>query len=249
MKAVIVIPARYASTRLPGKLLLKAGGKPLIQHTYERACQVRGADKVIVATDDARIFETVLGFGGAAMMTDPAHTSGSARVAEAARALKADIVVNLQGDEPEIDPANIDHLIALQAALAPFASTLVCPFPPDGRPEDPSAVKAVLGREVGKGAHEAIYFTRALAPYPREMRGALDPSGFHLHIGVYAFRADALQRFAAAPEGRLERIEKLEQLRILEMGEKILAAEVSTASPGVDTVTDLDAFRRRVEKL
>ncbi|GAB4521709.1 MAG: 3-deoxy-manno-octulosonate cytidylyltransferase [Amphiplicatus sp.] len=248
MKAVIVIPARYASARLPGKLLLEAGGKPLIQHTYERACQVRGADRVIVAADDTRIFDAVRGFGGAATMTDPAHTSGSARVAEAARALEADIVVNLQGDEPEIDPAHVDRLIALQAARAPFASTLACPFPPDARPDDPAAVKAVLGKRTEEGAYEALYFTRALAPFPRDGQGAPNPGDYHLHIGVYAFRADALQRFAAAPEGRLERIEKLEQLRILEMGEKILVVEVPAATPGVDTAADFDAFRKRVEK-
>ncbi|MBB5519688.1 3-deoxy-manno-octulosonate cytidylyltransferase [Amphiplicatus metriothermophilus] len=248
MKAVIVIPARYASTRLPGKLLLEAGGKPLIQHTYERACQVRAADGVIVATDDARIFEAVRAFGGEAAMTDPAHTSGSARVAQAARGLDADVVVNLQGDEPEIDPAHIDRLIALQAARAPFASTLVCPFPPDARPDDPAAVKAILGKRAAEGAYEALYFTRALAPFPRDRQDAPNPADYHLHIGVYAFRADALQCFAAAPEGRLERIEKLEQLRILEMGEKILAAEIPAAPPGVDTAADFDAFRKRVEK-
>lgn len=247
MKAVIVIPARYASTRLPGKMLLEAGGKPLIRHTYEQACKARNAARVIVAADDARIVDAVRGFGGEAAMTDPAHTSGSARVAEAAKALDADIVVNLQGDEPEIDPAAVERLIDLQAARAPFASTLACPFPPGARPEDPSAVKAVLGRDLGGGVHEALYFTRAPAPFPRDAVGALDPAGFHLHIGVYAFRADALETFARAPEGRLERIERLEQLRILEMGERMLALIVDAAAPGIDTPQDFEAFRRRME--
>ena len=248
MKAVFVITARYASTRLPGKMLLEAGGKTLIQHTYERARQVKGAARVIVATDDARIEATVRAFGGEAAMTDPAHSSGSARAAEAARGLDADIVVNLQGDEPEIDPASIDRLIALQGGKKPFASTLVCPFPKNARPEDPSAVKAVLGKKVeGAEACEALYFTRALAPYPRDAKGAVDPAQFHLHIGVYAFRADALQAFARAPESRLEKIERLEQLRILEMGERLLALMVDAAAPGIDTPEDFEAFRRRAE--
>lgn len=248
MKAVIVIPARFASTRLPGKMLLEVGGKPLIQHTYERARKAKEAARVIVATDDARIEAAVKAFGGETAMTDPAHSSGSARAAEAARGFEADIIVNLQGDEPEIDPASIDRLIALQGAYKPFASTLVCPFPADARPEDPSAVKAVLGKKIdGADAREALYFTRALAPYPRDAKGAGDPSWFHLHIGVYAFRADALQAFARAPESRLEKIERLEQLRILEMGERLLALVVDAAAPGIDTPEDFEAFRQRTE--
>ncbi|MEX0645250.1 MAG: 3-deoxy-manno-octulosonate cytidylyltransferase [Parvularculaceae bacterium] len=242
MKAAIIIPARYASTRLPGKLLLEAAGKPLIRHTFERARQAKRAASVVIATDDERIAAAARGFGASVVMTDPAHASGSARAAEAARALDADIIVNVQGDEPEIDPGNIDKLIALEAAHAPFASTLVCPFPPEARPEDPSAVKAVLGRRVDADAYEALYFTRALAPYPRDGGG-----DFHLHIGVYAFRADALQAFARAPEGRLERIERLEQLRILEMGERIFAVLVNASAPGVDTAEDFAAFKRRAE--
>ena len=242
MKAAIVIPARYASTRLPGKLLLEAAGKPLIRHVYERARLAQRASTILIAADDERIAAAARGFGASVVMTDPAHSSGSARVAEAARALDADIIVNLQGDEPEIDPASIDALIALQAAHQPFASTLACPFPADANPEDPSAVKIVLGRRVDANAHEALYFTRALAPFPRDGGG-----DFHLHIGVYAFRADSLQAFARAPEGRLERIERLEQLRILEMGEKILARLVAETAPGVDTAEDFAAFRRRAE--
>ncbi len=242
MKAAIVIPARYASTRLAGKLLLRAAGKPLIQHTYERARLATRAATILVATDDARIADAARGFGAHVAMTDPAHSSGSARVAEAARGLDADLIVNVQGDEPEIDPANIDALIELQAAHRPFASTLACPFPKEVRPEDPSAVKAVLGRSLGANVHEALYFTRAPAPYPRDGGG-----DFHLHIGIYAFRADSLQAFAREPEGRLERIERLEQLRILEMGERILAGLVAASAPGVDTAEDFAAFKRRAE--
>jgi 3-deoxy-manno-octulosonate cytidylyltransferase (CMP-KDO synthetase) len=249
VNAAIVIPARYASTRLPGKMLLEAGGKPLIQHTYERARRSKLASRIIIATDDARILAAASGFGAEVVMTAAAHTSGSARAAEAARSFDADVVVNMQGDEPELDPTALDRLITLQAAAKPFASTLVCPFPARVRLEDPSAVKAILGRRVaaaGEGdAYEALYFTRALAPYPRD--GAPDPANYFLHIGVYAFRPDALQAFARASESRLERIERLEQLRILEMGERILAAVVGEAAPGIDTPEDFAAWKGRVE--
>jgi 3-deoxy-manno-octulosonate cytidylyltransferase (CMP-KDO synthetase) len=248
MKAAIVIPAHYASTRLPGKLLLEAGGKPVIRHTYERARRSKLASQVIVATDDQSIAGAARAFGAEVAMTSPACASGSERCAEAARALDAEIIVNLQGDEPEIDPGDIDRLIALQTDLRPFASTLVCRFPTTARPEDPSAVKAVLGRrleDAGCEAYEALYFTRALAPHSRD--GALSPSDYFLHIGVYAFRRDALLEFAAAPVSRLERIERLEQLRILEMGERILCAVVAGAAPGIDTPEDFAAFTARVE--
>lgn len=248
MKAAVIIPARFASTRLPEKMLLRAAGKPLIQHTYERARAARRPASVVVATDDVRIKAAVEAFGGAAVMTDPAHGSGSARAAEAAQGMDADIIVNVQGDEPELDPAHIDGLIEAQARLQPFASTLVCPFPKDARPDDPSCVKAILGRTIDDGVFDALYFTRALAPYPRDAAGAPDAAGFHLHIGVYAFGRDSLAAFAAAPESRLERVERLEQLRILEMGEKIAALLVPAAAPGIDTAADFAAFRARVER-
>ena len=248
MKAVIVIPARMASTRLPGKMLLEAGGKPLIQHTYERARAAKRAARVVIATDDERILAAARGFGAEAVMTDPLRRSGSERAAEAAQGVDADVIVNVQGDEPELDPEVLDRLIALQGALRPFASTLAAPFPSGVRIEDPAAVKAILGRRVsaaGAGeAFEALWFTRALAPYPRD--GPPDRGDYHLHVGVYAFRPDALQAFARAPEGRLERIERLEQLRIFELGERMLAAKVAAAAPGVDTPEDLAAFRARL---
>lgn len=251
MKTVIIIPARYASTRLPGKLLLEAGGKPILQHTYERACRAGGVSEVIIAADDERIMAAARGFGAAAVMTSPAHRSGSERVAEAARGLDADIIVNLQGDEPEIDPANIERLIAAQTAFAPFASTLACPFPDDARLDDPSAVKAIFGKPLDKAAsrrrtYEALYFTRALAPHRRE--GLPARSDYFLHIGIYAFRRDSLQTFAAAPCGRLEAIEQLEQLRILEMGEAMTVSLVDRAAPGVDTPEDLEALRKRLAR-
>lgn len=251
MKAAIIIPARFASTRLPGKPLLAETGKALIQHTYEQAEKSRRAERVIVATDDARIFDAVRRFGGDAVMTAADHESGSARAAQAAKAVDAEIIVNLQGDEPEIDPGDLDRLIDLQAAGHGFASTLVCRFPAGaesgpGSPDDPSAVKAILGNSLSDNAYQAVYFTRALCPYPRDSRGLIaDPQKYFLHIGVYAFSKASLDAFAGAPPGALEQIERLEQLRILEMGEVIVAGVVDRAAPGIDTPQDYSRFVKR----
>jgi 3-deoxy-manno-octulosonate cytidylyltransferase (CMP-KDO synthetase) len=243
MKAVILIPARLQSTRLPRKLLLDIGGKTVIERTWEQARQSKEAAEVMIATDSAELASVATGFGARVIMTRPDHQSGTERIAEAAGAIAdAAMIVNIQGDEPGIDPAHIDALIGLHRVSGCFASTLACPFPADLDPADPAAVKAVLGRPV-RGAErsfEALYFTRARAPYPRDGGGE-----FHLHVGAYAFSRDALARFAAAPPGRLEQIEKLEQLRILEMGEKIAVRVVSHAARGVDTEADLEAARRR----
>lgn len=249
MKAAIIIPARFASTRLPGKLLLSETGKPLIQHVYERALAVASASAVIIATDDKRIFDVVRSFGGDAMMTSPNHESGSARIAEAAHNLDADIIINLQGDEPEIDPEYIERLINVHRANNVFASTLACPFSiagGPGSPTDNNAVKAILAEPLSAGARRAAYFTRALGVAPRTQTGAAaNPGDYFLHLGLYAFSRQSLQCFAAAPQGALERAERLEQLRILEMGESIAVGLVERASPGVDTAEDYRAFVAR----
>ncbi|MEM8987422.1 MAG: 3-deoxy-manno-octulosonate cytidylyltransferase [Pseudomonadota bacterium] len=250
MTAAIIIPARYASTRLPGKPLLAETGRPLIAHVYERAAAAKDADRVIVATDDERILKAVRDFGGEAVMTRADHASGSERAAEAAADIDADIIVNVQGDEPEIEPAAIDLLIDTQRRSGAFASTLVCPFAEGltegpGSPTDPSCVKAVLSSEKD-GLRHALYFSRALAPYPRADGGAVRRAqDWRLHLGVYAFSRDSLMRFAAAPPGRLEQVESLEQLRILEMGERIAVALVDKGAPGVDTPEDYAAFVKR----
>jgi 3-deoxy-manno-octulosonate cytidylyltransferase (CMP-KDO synthetase) len=249
MKAAIVIPARRASTRLPDKLLLPAGGKPLIQHAWERARAVSNAVRVIIAVDDPELQSVATGFGAEVRMTSPAHTSGTSRIAEAVRSEDFDVIVNVQGDEPELDPVAVERLIALQAATRPFASTIAAPFPAAAQLDDPACVKAVLGRRIAAppaagDCREAIYFTRALAPFPRD--GAADRRDYFLHVGVYAFRPDSLAAFAQAAEGRLERIERLEQLRILELGERIYAAIAAAAAPGIDTPADLAAFRARL---
>jgi 3-deoxy-manno-octulosonate cytidylyltransferase (CMP-KDO synthetase) len=186
-------------------------------------------------------------FGARVVMTRADHQSGTERIAEAAASIgEAALIVNIQGDEPEIEPAHIDALIALHRAAGTFASTLASPFPPSLDPANPAAVKAVLGRPIAAvdASFEALYFTRALAPFPRDG----GPGDFYLHVGAYAFMRDALMRFAAAPPGRLEQIERLEQLRILEMGEKIAVRIVDHAARGIDTQEDYDAARARLEK-
>ncbi len=254
MNAVIIIPARYASSRLPGKPLLNETGKPLIQHTYERA-KKSVAERVIVATDDARIAEAVAGFGGDAVMTSASHESGTARVAEAARDLSAEIIINMQGDEPETNPDHLNQLIdlhanAMNASVPAFASTLVCPFAAtpisgSGSPEDSACVKVVLSRDPA-GIRRALYFSRAVVPYPREAAGmVIDPTGHFLHIGIYAFSRESLQQFTQLPIGSLEDVEKLEQLRILEAGQSIAASVVENAPPGIDTPEDYTAFVKR----
>lgn len=255
MKTAIIIPCRIGSTRLPGKPLLRETGKPLVQHTYEQAARARRADRVVVAADDPRILDAVKAFGGEAVMTRTDHDSGTDRVAEAARTVGADIILNVQGDEPEVDPAHLDALIDLQARAGAFCSTLACPFPPEpcegpGSPRDPACVKALvtapLSAPGGGTARRALYFTRALAPWPRDAKGVVqDASGWLLHIGVYGFSNDSLQRFARLPKGALSRTESLEQLRILEAGEQIAVETVSHAAPGIDTPEDYAAFVAR----
>lgn len=246
MKAAIIIPARYASTRLPGKPLLKETGKLLIQHTYEQAARAKLASSIVVATDDSRIADAVTAFGGEAVITSAGHSTGSARAAEAAAMVDADIIVNLQGDEPEIDPAHIDKLIEIASTVDCFAATLVCPFDISagaGSPDDPSAVKAILGEALGEGVYRAQYFTRHVCAFPRKADGGVAaPERYDLHVGIYAFPRANLLRFAALPDAALEAIERLEQLRILEMGETIAAARIGSAPAGIDTPEDYQAF-------
>lgn len=243
MKVAIIIPARLQSTRLPRKLLLDLAGKSVLRRTYEQALKSTRAGKAIIATDAEEIADAARAFGAETIMTRADHQSGTERIAEAAASIAADMIVNIQGDEPEIDPAHIDALIETHAAAGLFASTLACPFPVDLDPANPAAVKAIFGRKIAgaPNSYQAIYFTRAIAPYPRDGGG-----DFHLHVGAYAFGRDALMRFAAEPPGRLERIEKLEQLRILEMGERMAVRIVDRAARGIDTEKDLDAARRRL---
>jgi 3-deoxy-manno-octulosonate cytidylyltransferase (CMP-KDO synthetase) len=240
LKAVIIIPARIASTRLPRKLLLPLGGKPLIAQTCHAAARARRAAAVVVATDSDEIATAVKAEGFEAIMTRADCQSGTDRIADAARHIAADAYINVQGDEPEIDPQSIDALVDAHFACGAFATTLASEMPAGVDPYDPARVKVALGKPLGTSACQALYFSRAPIPFPREGAGA-----FHLHIGAYAYGLAALRRFVDAPVSRLEAIEKLEQLRILEMGETIAVRIVSPAAPGVDTEADYLAAVRR----
>ena len=250
MNTAILIPARFGSTRLPGKLLLAQTGKPLIQHTWEQAIKVRGVDAVFIATDDDRIAKAVERFGGQSVMTDSAHQSGSGRIAQAAQNLavdgkKYDIIINLQGDEPEINPDHISALIENHKNANCFASTLACPFPTHlttgpGSPEDPAAVKVVMTNHIEKPT--ALYFSRSKIPHADNHR-------HYMHVGIYAYTFDALIEFSQTGPSPLEKAESLEQLRILEMGKEIGVLLIDKTEPGIDTAQDYSAFVERYKNL
>ncbi|MEM7740475.1 MAG: 3-deoxy-manno-octulosonate cytidylyltransferase [Pseudomonadota bacterium] len=239
-RPLIVIPARYGSQRLKGKMLLAETGKPLVQHTWEAACRVDGAD-VLIATDDSRIEDVAQAFGAEVAMTDPNIPSGSARVAAAAQGRDASVIINLQGDEPEVDPNNIVRLIEghIQASAGerpPLISTLACPFPADADPHNPNTVKVVTTM-TKKNWENALYFSRSVMPFPRTREH--QPK---LHIGLYAFSPEPLQIFASLTPSSLAETESLEQLSALEAGMSIAVMMVDRAAPGIDTIEDYQAF-------
>lgn len=240
MKTAIVIPARLQSTRLARKLLLDLCGKSVLQRTYEQARRARLAGEVVIAADSEEILDAARGFGAAALMTGAHHQSGSERVAEAAASIDADVIVNIQGDEPEIDPDHIDALIEAHEHSGGFASTLACPFPPSINPDYPAAVKAILADAID--AERRIYRARDFSRTPPP---GSPPSALFLHLGAYAYSRESLRRFVAAPHGVREQAESLEQLRIIEMGETIAVRVVEKAARGIDTQQDLDAARLR----
>jgi 3-deoxy-manno-octulosonate cytidylyltransferase (CMP-KDO synthetase) len=240
MRTAIVIPARYASSRLPGKPLLRSTGKYLVQHVYERACQARRADAVIVATDDSRIVAAVESFGGRCAMTRRNHPSGTDRVAEVAATLDVDVVVNLQGDEPQIDPAAIDLLPdLLEKDREAVVATLAAPIASEETYRDPNCVKLVRD-----GQGRALYFSRSPIPFVRDGRPDFvgRPVRFLQHLGLYAYRRDFLLQLAAQPPAALEETEKLEQLRVLSLGRPIQVGVVAHAARGVDTFEDYQRF-------
>lgn len=248
MAAVAIIPARFGSTRFPGKPLARQTGKPLIQHVVERVASARSIATCIVATDDERIADAVRSFGGAVEMTREDHPSGTDRIAEvAARRSDLDprtLIVNVQGDEPEIEPASLDQLVSrLEDDPRYSMGTLACPFPADSDPADPNSVKVALSQR-----GEALYFSRALIPYPRDaaarLEGARAPRPL-LHLGVYAYRRAFLLEVAGWQPTPLEQTEKLEQLRVLEHGHAIAVEVVDRAYPGVDTPADYERFVAR----
>ena len=233
----VLIPARYASERLPGKVLLAESGKYLIQHVYERALGAPGVGSVFVLTDDDRVLEAVLSFGGQVRMTHAEHTSGTDRCAEAARTLHEAVVVNVQGDEPLFEPRD---LLALSAAVTDEGAdiaTLGWPFAEDLALADPNAVKAIVD-DAGWAADFCRSGDRA-----REVAGQVGARVLH-HVGIYAFRRDRLLEFSAMEPTFRETRERLEQLRAVESGWRIKVLPASTPAFGVDTREDYEAFLR-----
>ncbi len=233
-KVIVVIPARFASTRLLGKPLADIAGKPMIQRVYEQAKKMKTAERVIVATDDEKIVSAVAGFGGDAMMTSPDHQSGTDRIAEVARNLSEyDIVVNIQGDEPFINPGAVDNAIkALIDDTSLKVSTLCVPIKAD-EAADPNVTCVV--RDL---AGFALYFSKL--PIPNDRDGDSKERPLYKHLGTYVFRREFLLYYAGLERTPLEKCEKLEQLRILEHGEKILCIETGHDSIGVDSPEDLE---------
>lgn len=233
-RVAIVIPARFGSTRLPGKPLMDIHGLPMVQHVYERACEVAGVQTVVVATDDDRVLQAVQAFGGRCVMTSPSHPSGTDRLAEVMALVDADIYVNLQGDEPMVRPADIHLLVQGMSNDSSVSVGTLC-HPMDAREAlDPNAVKVVLAE-----SGDALYFSRSPIPYPREAEEAR----YLKHVGVYAYRKEVLQRYASLPQPMSEKAEKLEQLRLLAAGLRIRAFEVEPTGPGVDTPECLERVR------
>jgi 3-deoxy-manno-octulosonate cytidylyltransferase (CMP-KDO synthetase) len=238
----VVIPARLASTRLPRKLLLRQTGKPLIQHTYEATQRATRPVGICVATDHAEIFDEVRAFGGQVEMTSPEAPSGTDRVAEVARRMTdVDIIVNVQGDEPEIAGSSIDLAIELlEEKPTAVMSTLATPIRCRRQLNDPACVKVVFDHQ-----GRALYFSRSVIPCPRHWDDALlssDPPAFYQHVGLYAYRRDFLLKLAAMPPSELEQIEKLEQLRVLQAGYSILVGVIDEPTFGIDTPEDYRAF-------
>lgn len=248
-RSYVVIPARYASTRLPRKMLLRETGKTLLQHTYEAACAATRPAGVVIATDHDEIVDEVERFGGHVVMTSPDCQSGTDRVAEVARILTdAEIVVNVQGDEPEMSPENIDRVIELleQDPSAPMA-TLATPLPSAEQLTNSACVKVVFDHR-----GRALYFSRSPIPFLRDPNPSQrfnQPTIFYQHLGIYAFRRETLPHIVALPPSSLEQAEKLEQLRMLQSGGTIVVGVVEHCSSGIDTPADYAAFVARQKRL
>lgn len=240
MTAIGIIPARFASTRFPAKVLAKIGDKPMIEHVWERAMQCQQLDDVVIACDHADVFKTASRFGAKAMMTNPNHASGSDRIAQAVRDLEFDIVVNIQGDEPFVDPPTIDSLTMLLKNDAQCQmGTVIKEITDEKDFQNPNVVKCVIDM---KGY--ALYFSRSPIPYNRNAsRGepAVRPYGLkqYKHLGLYAYRKDFLLQYKDWPKSMLEVAEQLEQLRVLEKGYRIKTVVTTADSMAVDTADDL----------
>jgi 3-deoxy-manno-octulosonate cytidylyltransferase (CMP-KDO synthetase) len=247
MSTIAIIPARFASTRFPGKPLVRDTGKYLIQHVYERVAAAPGIDGCLVATDDERIAAAVRGFGGRVEMTRADHPSGTDRIAEVADRLSCDVVLNIQGDEPELSPGHISRLAGLLPRRTDCEmGTLACPFRnvPAGDPQDPNAVKVLVDPGL-----TAVTFSRENLASPGGWPAGRDPHPL-LHLGVYAYRREFLLTFARLAPTPLERSRRLEQMRAIEHGWPIAVELVDEAAVGIDTPADYAAFvQRQREKL
>jgi 3-deoxy-manno-octulosonate cytidylyltransferase (CMP-KDO synthetase) len=239
-KTAVVIPARYASTRFPGKMLAELRGKPIIQWVHEKAAASK-ADAVIIATDHQDIFDAVESFGGKAVMTKPEHPSGTDRIAEAVKSLDAEVIINVQGDEPLIPTEVINGLIdKMLAEKSLEMATVATSCERKTFENNPNMVKVVLGK-----GDFALYFSRSMIPYLRE---GGEEAGAYLHWGIYAYRRDILEKIVSLPEGRLEKCEKLEQLRALENGIGIYVLLSELESVGIDTPEDLERAEKRLSE-
>jgi len=234
MKTIGVIPARFASTRFPGKPLAKIDGKAMLQHVWEKALHCRQLDEVLIACDHEEVFKAAQGFKARVIMTDPAHPSGSDRIAEAVKGLNVGIVVNIQGDEPFIDPRTVDALtVLLKQDANTLMGTVIKEISDEADFLNPNVVKCVIDDQ-----GYALLFSRAPIPYHRSKNTPLKIKNYK-HLGLYAYRKDFLMEFTQWPKGYLESVEELEQLRALEHGVKIKTTMTTYESIAVDTPQDL----------
>ena len=243
MAATVVIPARYGSTRFPAKIVASKTGRPLVQHVVDQAKKCTRVAEVIVAADDQRIAQALRPFETRVVMTSPSHQSGTDRIAEVAAALSTGIIVNVQGDEPEIEPAIIDALVEhLESHPKDDMATAATAFAPGVDVTDPNLVKVVISPQ-----GRAIYFSRSVIPHRREQDFAGN-AAYYLHLGIYAYRRDFLLKFAGWSPTPLEKTEKLEQLRALEHGRSIFVLKVDRATHGIDTAEQYAAFVKRFKE-
>jgi 3-deoxy-manno-octulosonate cytidylyltransferase (CMP-KDO synthetase) len=243
LAACVVIPARFGSTRFPAKILASETGRPLVQHVVDRVRKCRRVREIIVATDDQRIVLALQPFGTRCVMTDPGHASGTDRIAEVARGLTDAIIVNVQGDEPEIEPEVVDGLIVWMEESKGEMATASTAFPAGADPADPNLVKVVT-----TATGRALYFSRSLIPHWRDATSG-EPPAYQLHLGVYAYCRHFLLKFAAWSPTRLEQIERLEQLRALEHGVSIDVLPMKRATHGIDTPQQYAEFVARTRGL
>jgi 3-deoxy-manno-octulosonate cytidylyltransferase (CMP-KDO synthetase) len=243
MKTAGVIPARWASARFEGKVLAPIDGRPMIEHVWQRTRQCRRIDEVWIACDDQRVYDAACAFGAKAIMTDPKHASGTERIAEAAVKIKADIFVNIQGDEPLIDPGVIDALVRMmQEDPSCSMGTVVSRLTDPEDLNNPNVVKVVVDRD-----GYALYFSRVAIPFNRDKKFSTEIV-YYKHIGLYAYRRDFLLNWKNFPVSQLEVAERLEQLRVLEAGGKIKVFVTEFESVGVDTPQDVKRVAARLKQ-